>query len=231
MNKLDKKLGIAAVLGVGMLVAGVASATTVTMDFEGLAGTPAEYIDNFYNGGCGTLVVGGKLGKPTCGGPDYGVVWSNALVGPKPNGHEPSPPNIMKYQGSSATMNVAAGFTDLLEFYFSAPNASGGIAIYSGLDGKGTLLASGNLGSTPVNCGGSGPIIGRGDCWDAFSLNFSGIAQSVVFATKAGTIGFDDVRITLYTPAANVREPAALGTFGLGALLVGLFVGLRRRFG
>lgn len=161
----------------------------------------------------------------TCGGPDYGVVWSNALVGAKANGSEPSPPNIMTYQGGSATMNVADGLTGFLKFFYSAPNASGGVAIYSGLDGTGSLLANGNLGSTPRTCGGTGPIIGIGDCWEEFKLDFSGVARSVVLVTKVGNIDFDDLTISLYTPAANVPEPAALGTFGLGGVVDRLVCG------
>lgn len=58
-----------------------------------------------------------------------------------------------------------------------------------------------------------------GDCRDEFKLDFSGVAQSLVFAAKTGNIGFDDLTISLYTPAANVPEPAALGTFGLGGVV------------
>lgn len=43
-----------------MMFAGVASATTVKMDFEGLTNARGEYVDNFYNGGCSTLAVVGR---------------------------------------------------------------------------------------------------------------------------------------------------------------------------
>jgi hypothetical protein len=58
-----RQLGIAATLGLGMLFAGIASATPVTMNFDGM-GVP-EYVDNFYNGGCSTIA---GLIPATCGG-------------------------------------------------------------------------------------------------------------------------------------------------------------------
>lgn len=45
-----------------------------------------------------------------------------------------------------------------------------------------------------------------------------------------GTLGEQDGPCTDPTPPQNVPEPAGLGMFGLGAMLVGLFIGLRRRY-
>lgn len=42
--------------------------------------------------------------------------------------------------------------------------------------------------------------------------------------------GFDNITLGTDAPAAVVPEPGALGTFGLGVLLLGVFGGLRRRW-
>jgi hypothetical protein len=45
-----------------------------------------------------------------------------------------------------------------------------------------------------------------------------------------GTLGDQDGPCTNTPPPVSVPEPAGLGVFGLGALLIGLFIGLRRRY-
>jgi len=45
-----------------------------------------------------------------------------------------------------------------------------------------------------------------------------------------GTLGEQDGPCTNTPPPNNVPEPAGLGMFGLGAMLIGLFIGLRRRY-
>jgi hypothetical protein len=203
-----RQLGIAATLGLGMLFAGMASAMPVTMNFDGME--VPEYVDNFYNGGCSTIA---GLIPATCGGPDYGVVWSGAITANRLAPPPPSPPNFMAYaNGVSATMNVAAGFGDTgfsLAYYGGGPTVS----VYSGLDGTGALLTSQTLDSS---------LCGLSFCWTSSDLDFSGIAKSVVFG---GTGVFDNITFDM----ASVPEPAGLGIFSLGLLLMGVFAGLRRR--
>jgi hypothetical protein len=45
-----------------------------------------------------------------------------------------------------------------------------------------------------------------------------------------GTLGEQDGPCTDTPPPNNVPEPVGLGMFGLGAMLIGLFIGLRRRY-
>jgi hypothetical protein len=49
----------------------------------------------------------------------------------------------------------------------------------------------------------------------------------VVFRGFLGLVGFDNV--TLGANPQAVPEPAALGMFGLGVLLIGMFAGMRKR--
>lgn len=82
---------------------------------------------------------------------------------------------------------------DLVQFFFTTPNASGRLG--SLIDFDGGVIFSGTA---------SGPGI---------SPNLTRFSGSI-------------------TPASvNVPEPAALGVFGLGVLLIGAFVGSRRRVG
>ncbi|MGH3967997.1 MAG: PEP-CTERM sorting domain-containing protein [Mycobacterium sp.] len=235
MNRLEKQFGIAAVLGCGMLFAGIASATVEVMNFDGMTNATynGELVDNYYNGGCGTSYGGGPV---DCGGPNYGVVWSDALVGGAPEyygntANPPSAPNVMFIVGydvpGTTYMNVAAGFTTGFSFYYAAPYYGGTVDVYSGQNGTGSLLASLTLPTTAANCAGYSENY---SCWDPIGVTFTGIAESVAFGGVADFIGYDNITIGSGTPVHGVPEPAALGMFGLGALLIGLFAGLRRRY-
>lgn len=231
MSALKTQLGIAAVLVLGMLFAGIASATTIVMNFDSITGNNGngEYVDQYYNGGCTSSYNGGGT---TCGGPNDGVVWSNALAVGAPNGlannaaNEPSQPNAMGFLSSNAAfMNVAAGFTTGFSFYYAAPYVGGSINVYSGQDGTGTVLATLSLPTNGADCDGYSQNY---SCWSPIGVSFSGVAESVAFGGNADYILFDNVTLGSNTPI-KAPEPAALGMFGLGVLLIGAFVGLRRR--
>lgn len=213
MNLLKKKIGSALVLVAGLMAGGVASATPITMNFDGL--TSGSSVHRYYDGGCARAFVFQK----NCHGADYGVVWKGAMIGSSTDA-----PSRSGFAGlllrDSATMNIASGFEGGLSFYYY--NTSnlffpGGVSVYSGLNGHGTRLSSASLDRT-----------GR---WSLFDLTFSGIAQSVIFnGSPFFLTGFDDVTLGVNAAATPVPEPSATGLFGLGVLLMGLFAGLRRRF-
>ncbi len=229
MNLSRKPVASALVAALGLLAAGVASATPVVMNFDQFNAN-GEYVDNYYNGGCS----GSYNGGPThCGGPNYGVAWSQAIAGGAPNGllnntaNEPSSPNAMVFlNASAAVMNVAAGFTTGFSFYYAAPYIGGSITVWSGEDGTGTLLASLTLPTNGADCDG---FTQNYSCWSPIGVTFAGTAESVNFGGTANYIVFDNVTLGSSMPGHNVPEPAALGMFGFGALLIGLFAGLRRR--
>ncbi len=236
MNVLNKSIAIVMVSVMGMLFAGIASASAIVMNFDSLSNANGELVDNYYNGGCSSPYNGGAV---TCDGPDYGVVWSNALSGGAPNGlwdnvaNEPSGPNTMGFLSStSAIMNVAAGFDTGFSFYYAAPFRGGSITVYDGLNDTGNVLATLDLATNGSNCDG----FSQGySCWTPIGVIFSGLAKSVDFGGVANYIVFDNVTIGSGTPIGPgprpVPEPAALTMFGLGVLLIGLFAGLRRRPG
>jgi hypothetical protein len=218
MNSMNKRIAAGLVLAAGMLVGGIATATPITMDFDGL--TPGVSVDNYYDGGCSKF-----LGMDMdCGGPDYGVVWNGAGVRDL-DANQPSDPNFMVPTGpggfltTAAIMDVADGFDSRLSFYYSAVTA-GDVSVFSGADGSGQLLTSLDLGTSGNQCGDV-------PCWDFVDLSFQGTAKSVVFRGFLGLVGFDNV--TLGANPQAVPEPPELGMFGLGVLLIGMFAGMRKR--
>lgn len=252
MEALKKRLGAAAVAVLGMMFAGVAGAAPVVMNFDHM-NPQGEYIDNYYNGGCGGSWNGGGI---SCNGPNYGVTWMGAVTwqnsGDSAVGNEPSPSGFMgagygwdpAFSSVSCTsgncdtyMNVVAGFTGGFSFFYSDPYAGdNSIAVYSGLNGTGSVLATSTLPQTQAYCIPSAPF----SCWNPLGVVFSGTAQSVVFIGGDANIdggglhslGFDNVTLGSATPVGavtSVPEPAELGMFGFGMLLIGAFVGLRRR--
>lgn len=246
MNTRAKRAGLAVALTSAMAFAGVASAATVTMNFDGLTGAapvlgPGEYAANYYNGGCGSSYSGGSV---SCGGPDYGVVWSaNAVAFAQPgltaryNGvaNAPSGPNVLGIdkniprQPIGMLMNVAAGFDTSLSFWYTTAALEDDVfvTVYDGVDGTGAILTSLNLNSTPGYC-----VAGfQFSCWDPLTVAFDGTAHSVRFYTTfSNPRQFLLDNVSFKITAVPVPEPAAIGIFGLGALLIGLFASLRRRF-
>jgi hypothetical protein len=233
MDALERRIGTAVALVLGLLASAVASATIV-MTFDQLHGhgefADGEYVDNYYDGGCGGSYVYGGV---TCGGPDYGVIWTQAVAGHAPMGlpvaDQPSPPNVMAFDDNSgAYMDVSGGFSGGFSFYYAAVRGPGSINLYSGIDGTGSLLATLALPvSSDPDC--QGPF-GDYSCWAPIGVSFSGIARSVDFSESVFyNVAFDNVTLGSTTPTNPVPEPAALGMFGLGALLIGVFVCVRRR--
>lgn len=237
MNVFKHRISIATALLLGIAGIGVANATIV-MNFDQL-NPQGEYVDNYYNGGCGGSLNGGST---TCNGPTDGVVWWQAIAGGSPNGYwagisnEPSPPNTAGApdQGGDFGLNVATGFTTSLSFYYTAPSSGGeggnattvgSVSIWSGQNGTGTLLGTLSLPATGSSCDSAYYF----SCWTSLGTTFAGTAQSVVFGGSTENYQLDSVTLGSGSPINPVPEPAELGMFGLGVLLIGLFAGLRRR--
>jgi hypothetical protein len=188
-------------------------ATVLT--FEGLG--DQEAVNDFYNGG-----TGGNGSGP---GPNYGIQFSdNSLsiidsdAGGTGNfGGEPSPSTILFFlSGKAATMNVAAGFTTGLSFFYSAINSPGTIRVYDGLNASGNLLATLDLPITPTN--------GAPDPTGAFSplvpigVTFTGTAHSVDFGGTVNQVGFDNITLGSGTPGGGGGGPPPAPAVPLPAL-------------
>lgn len=193
------------------LVASQAYATALT--FEGLQN--GEPIDNYYDGGLGGLGSGP--------GPNYGVMFTSNSVafisknsGGTGNFVDSPPPGdtAALFTGSGDYMDVAAGFTTSLSFYYFGAQ-SGSVTVYSGLNGTGSPLLSLTL-IPDTNFGATGNF-------------FSGTAESVDFSGAANGTYFDN--ITFRVGELVVPEPAPRTLLGAGVLGMIWLGSVRRRTG
>jgi hypothetical protein len=206
-----------------VLAAVSAKASTILLTFEGLGNN--EKVLNYYNGG-----FGGNGSGP---GPNYGITFgpdtlasiSGSVSGGTGNfSGAPTMPTVVFFSsGPGDVMDMPAGFTTGLSFFYSAVKLPGSVSVYSGLDGAGTLLASLSLPVTPSEPGTPGCPYGAYCPWFPIGVSFSGRAESVVFSGSANFIGFDNITLGSSKPITTTPEPAALTLFGSGLLvLVGL---------
>lgn len=237
MNIRKKWAVAAAVLACGFAFAGTAGATVIQMHFDSIANADGysdggQYVNDYYNGGCTSAYPGNTRGND-CSGPNYGISWDGALAGDTSNAlnafwngttGEPSPNNVIGFLDTThAIMNMAAGFTNGFSFWYAAPGSAGSVTVYDGLNGTGNVLATLVLPTNGNYCSANF----YASCWTPLGVSFMGIAKSVSFAGSANGILFDNITLGAANP---IPEPAALGMFGLGLLLLGGFVGLRKRY-
>lgn len=190
-----------------LLAAAPVFATTI--DFEGVSSFAS--INDYYNGGTDSNGASGT---------NLGVSFTPDALGFVNDGisagfsNAPSPIGVMAPVGPDATMNVAAGFTNL-SFYYSVATP-GSVNVYDGLNGSGNLLTSYSLGNNAQSNGCSD----SGFCnWTQAFVNFTGVARSVTFGTARDN-AFDNVTI------AAVPEPSMIVLMAAGLLGVAL---VRRR--
>jgi hypothetical protein len=217
----SKILALSAFLAASLL-SGQAANAAVTLTFAGLDGNNSEAVENYYNGGTGSLGSGP--------GPNYGISFtSNGIVcNPTPFGScntagLPAGSQALYFlTGAAATMNVAAGFTTGFSFLYTSPFTTGTfVSVWSGLNDTGTLLATITLPQTPPS---SGPgCFGQPYCpYEVAGITFPGVAESADFGGVTDQVAFSNVTLGSATP--GVPEPATwamtlVGMFGLGALL------------
>jgi len=194
-----------------MLFASSTRAEPFLITFEGLQ--KFEQIDSFYDAGTGSLESGP--------GPDYGVTFKYALtyirglqsgnVNPFPGG--PSPPTVLLVFNTrsrfgagyptSITMDVSDGFSQALSFYYNAIGRDASVTIYRGSDGTGTILAEQSLPITPEAF--SNPMI----------VNFSGVANSVVFAGGNDQLALDNIAFSSAIPEPSGWLSLTVGLGGI----------------
>jgi hypothetical protein len=161
----------------------------ITIDFEGAVGY-VNPIAEFYNGG--TDGAGNS-------GPNLGVSFTDAAVGVSNDvdfsyySNAPTMGTVMAAFDTTATMNVASGFSGQLTFWYaSSVTTLDAVNIYSGLNSTGTLLASASLfGNASLGCTDT-PFCR----FDLTSVKFAGVAKSVNFGGNAQFVAYDNIGIT-----------------------------------
>lgn len=208
-----------------------ASAQVYQLTFEGLQ--PGELVQNFYNGGTGSL---------GSSGPNYGVSFSDTAlagvdsdVGGNANmANEPSPDTVVFWMsGGSVVMNVPAGFSTGFSFYYSSATAAT-VTVYDGPDATGNVLATINLAAQHDGNGCTGDPTGTFCNWTQAGASFSGTARSVDFSGTENQTGYDNITIGSATPVLAVppRPVPTLSEWGMILLSVVLMLGFywqRRR--
>ena len=175
-----KRLVFFTAVGLLTFVVTNAHASPFSLDFGGLQ--DGEQVLSYYNGGFGSLGSGP--------GPDYGITFSPtfvAVMAVPPYG----PDRVGELTSTSAVMDVQGGFTSLFSFYYQAPDSSGVVTIWSGLDGTGSMLASFPLPAASI--------------WTPAGTNFPGTATSVIFSGTPGT-AFDVITNAGFV----IPEPSSL---------------------
>ena len=233
--------GIALSSAIAAACIGLASpshAATIVLDFEGVNATYPSgfaFVEDFYNGGTSSDGTSGTdFGIEFSGNAQaiclntVGTSCSNTSRGDQGN-PDSQRGGLFFLSGAETFMNVLDGFTTGFSFFYAAPNNTGSISVYDGLNGTGSLLATLNLETTPSTCGGE---YNAGFCpFIASGIGFAGLAKSVSFAGVANQIVFDDVTFGSVTPdpdpqPAPIPVPAA---FPLLAGGLGMLRMLRRR--
>ena len=216
----------ALVLSMALLLSVPAHANSgILLNFIGLG--DSQSVANFYNGG-GLSVT-----------PNYGVSFTSNFFGLRSylNGgsgdFSRTPVGtpaifITGTLGSPVTgvMNVANGFSSGLNFYYAALLGAGQsetVSIWSGANGKGTLLATIVLGSNEASC--SSPLYCT---WSVAGTNFTGTGRSVTFVGPANELGITD--ITLGASSTAIPEPSAIYLLGTGIVAIS-FARMRKFFG
>jgi hypothetical protein len=183
-------------------------------DFESV--TSFASISSFYNGGTDSAgATGPNLGLGFGGD---ALALANDALGPYFS-NAPSPLGVMMVVGGNATLDVADGFVSGLRFAYSSTGAlAGGVQVWSGLGGTGSLLASFDLGANAQAGGCSDSAYCH---FDSLFQAFNGTAYSVTFGNAANLALFDDVQV------GAVPEPSSALLLALG--LGGLAATRRRR--
>jgi PEP-CTERM motif len=222
--------------------------------------------DSFYCGALGYCYnqadASGSFISPEPGnsgaGPNWGITFSSGAAvtsnipvgasaalgasGTFSNSPSGSTKALVFVSATNAVMDVSGGFNTGFAFYYSAEDGNpvgtvvGSVAVWSGLDGTGTMLGLVNIMDTTTD---TDPTYDFAlyDVWAIGSLAFDGTAESVVFSGLENNVLFQVVSIGTTTPNLDppdepapvaTPEPESLALLGAGIACLGMIVRRRR---
>lgn len=257
MNRPLMRSGIAVAMILGLVMAGGASAATCvgscgTSGADGVVTLPPNGASSYQwistNGGLGGVggLPTGDLGSETDGS-TYATSVFSATAG-----------TALNFWFNYVTSDGSSTYTDYAwAALFDSSNTLAAMLFTARTSPTGSIVPG--FGMPPVNATlnpSSVPIIPGGPVWSPLG-DYSGscfdvgcgytgwvnanyvIADAGNYYLKIGVTNWSDTLfdsglamagVTVDGQPIDTPEPAALGMFGLGALLLGLFAGLRRRF-
>ena len=124
------------------------------------------------------------------------------------------------YNDSYAALEFYNGITSL-SLWYSSPKASGSITVAPDLFGAGTPRSTIAYSANGTGCGGSSAVF---SCWTELTIDFTGVAKSVVIAgagnyqTYFANIQFEPA---VSAPPSMVPEPSSWATMTVGFSAVG----------
>ncbi len=210
-------LGLATLAALGLAAAPAHAQTTLTFDQL----KSGEDVSTYYNGGFGSQGPGP--------GPSDGITFVNGAAFSLPNA--PSQSNVLfDLSNDTITADKVSGFGTSFAFDyasnsqgFGAPVTAGipvTVSVFSGIDGTGTLLASGTYADTP------NPFL----TFVPETLTFSGTAQSVVLNSTPNHAAYDNLTFGAVPTASAAPEPSQATGLGLAVLgFGGLLLRARKR--
>ena len=206
-------------------------AATTVLTFAGLR--DGEGPLNFYSGGTGSLGSSNFNYGVSFGAGAVALVDSDA-GGSGNFANAPSPFTVVFSTTGLVSVNVPAGFTEALMFYYvtHAGGVAGQASIYREVNGGGAVVGTAALNSVNRLCPGD-PQGSYYGCWQSVTMPVAGLAKSVIFTLPALEFAIDNLGLTL--PAIEspglVVLPSATpepGT-GVGVAIAVAGLWLRRR--
>ena len=121
--------------------------------------------------------------------------------------------NAMFSPFTATVMNVAAGFTGDVSFWYSSITGSTTVSVFDGLNATGSVLSTFTLAANSTAF----------ELFSQASQSFSGVGYSISFGGNDGQIAYDDVTVNA------VPLPAAALLFPMGAAALGLSARRKRK--
>ena len=206
---MQKPRPIAIVLLIVFVAASLSAQTKGNVTFGGLKNL--EFINNYYNGGTGSL----GSGPPTKNFQLTFTTNAQVIVSAAKGGsgnfiNNPGGYPVMFFaSGTSVVINATAGISTGMWFTYSALQP-GTVTIYSGANGAGTVLGSATL--TPNNSGCTGYKM----CvWTPISFPLTASVGSIRFSGPANFLAIGaihlGVKIPTFIDVMSSANPAGLG--------------------